>query len=158
MKILFLCTHNRCRSILAEALTRHKNSAWLQAKSAGSAPAGVVHPLTLRYLQEAGVSTLGLSSKSWFDLNGFQPDLIITLCDSAAGESCPVAFHAALKLHWPLSDPSKFEDERAARAFHECMAELNQRLAWLENVAMQPSEHWAQSLKSTDWSRTNGII
>jgi arsenate reductase len=158
MKILFLCTHNRCRSILAEALTLHKNSVWLQAKSAGSAPAGVVHPLTLHYLQEAGVRTLGLSSKSWYDLDGFQPNLIITLCDSAAGESCPVAFHAALKLHWPLSDPSKLEGKQAAAAFRACIADINRRLAVLENVAMKPSECWAQSLKSTEWSHTNGVV
>ena len=65
MKLLFICTHNRCRSILAEAITNHLSNGLIEAKSAGSEPAGEVHPLTLKYLNDAGIPTEGLQSQSW---------------------------------------------------------------------------------------------
>src|SRR5690606_2392558 len=86
MKILFICTHNRCRSILAEAITNLMSDGRIVAKSAGSQPAGMIHPLTLRYLHDAGVSTDGLYSKSWDELESFEPDVVITVCDDAAQE------------------------------------------------------------------------
>ncbi|WP_233080811.1 arsenate reductase ArsC [Rheinheimera soli] len=112
MNILFLCTHNSCRSILAEAITRHlvvqqgDNSAVMVA-SAGSSPRGFVHPLTLQYLSQWSVDTKNLQSKSWDHLTDFNPDLVITVCDQAAGESCPVWFGRAVKGHWGLPDPTR---------------------------------------------------
>ena len=101
--ILYICTHNRCRSILSEAITRQKALGIITAQSAGSEPAGQVHPLTLRYLQEAGYNTQQLSSKSWDTLGEFIPDVVITVCDQAAGESCPLWLGTTPKLHWGLN-------------------------------------------------------
>ncbi len=137
MKILYICTHNRCRSILSEAITNHVSFAQaqvsIQAKSAGSQPAGEVHPLSIQYLQEAGVSTAGLASQSWDELEEFAPDMVVTVCDSAAGESCPVWFGKSVKVHWGLTDPSKVEgsDEEKAQAFRETIAEIQRRVTEL---------------------------
>ncbi|MDY7025548.1 MAG: arsenate reductase ArsC [Pseudomonadota bacterium] len=116
MKVLFICTHNRCRSILAEAITNHESQGRILAKSAGSSPVGEVHPKTLKYLNETGIETEGLCSESWDAHEGFEPDVVITVCDSAAGEACPVWFGQSLRIHWGVADPSKIEDETAARA------------------------------------------
>jgi arsenate reductase len=130
MKILFICTHNRCRSILSEAIANHQNDPRLQAASAGSQPVGEVHPLSLKYLAEAGISTDGLISQSWDELETYNADVVVTVCDSAAAEACPVWFGKAIKLHWGLKDPSKVEgDEAAVKAeFLTCMAEIEARM------------------------------
>jgi len=109
MKLLFICTHNRCRSILAEAITNHLGMGRVQARSAGSQPAGEVHPLTLKYLSEKGINVKGLKSESWNDFEQWQPDAVITVCDSAAAEQCPLWIGNALKVHWGLIDPSRVE-------------------------------------------------
>jgi arsenate reductase (thioredoxin) len=130
MKILYICTHNRCRSILSEAITNALSGGLIEARSAGSQPAGEVHPLSLQYLQEAGIPTENLYSKSWDELESFAPDLVVTVCDSAANESCPVWFGKAVKLHWGLADPSKVigSDAEKAQAFRACIAEIRQRV------------------------------
>lgn len=133
LKVLFLCTHNRCRSIMAEAIARTLAAGVIEARSAGSAPAGEVHPLTLHYLSKAGFSTQGLSSKSWYALEGFDPDCVITLCDSAAAEACPVFLGRAQKRHWGLDDPSKYHGEQADEAFHQCIAILKDNIQALVN-------------------------
>jgi len=141
MKILYICTHNRCRSILSEAITNHVSFAQaqvsIQAKSAGSQPAGEIHPLSIQYLQEAGVSTAGLASQSWDELEEFAPDMVVSVCDSAAGESCPVWFGKSVKVHWGLTDPSKVEgsDEEKAQAFRETIAEIQRRVTELLALA-----------------------
>ena len=139
MKILYICTHNRCRSILSEAITNHFASDHIQAKSAGSQPAGEVHPLSLRYLNEAGISTEGLQSQSWDEFEDFKPDVVITVCDSAAGEACPVWFGQSIKMHWGLADPSKLEgtEEEIAAAFRECIKEIKHRVSHLQGIAEQ---------------------
>ena len=114
MKLLFICTHNRCRSILCEAIASQRGAGMLQAASAGSAPVDAVHPLTLRYLEERGYSTTGLQSQSWHDLQSFEPDRVITVCDSAAGEACPLWMGEVDKHHWGLPDPSRIEGDEAA--------------------------------------------
>ena len=116
MKLLFICTHNRCRSILCEAIVNQRASGAFRAASAGSAPAGAVHPLTLRYLSERGYDIAGLSSQSCDELEDFKPDRVITVCDSAAGEVCPLWMSDISREHWGLPDPSKVEGERAAHA------------------------------------------
>ena len=114
MKLLFICTHNRCRSILCEAIANQRAEGVLCAASAGSAPVEAVHPLTLRYLEERGYETAGLMSQSWHDLEGFKPDRVITVCDSAAGEACPLWMGEVEKHHWGLPDPSKIEGDEVA--------------------------------------------
>ena len=117
MKLLFICTHNRCRSILCEAIASQRGAGFLEAASAGSAPVDEVHPLTLRYLEERGYQTAGLRSQSWHDLEGFEPDRVITVCDSAAGEACPLWMGEVEKHHWGLPDPSRVEgDDEAVRS------------------------------------------
>jgi arsenate reductase (thioredoxin) len=110
MKILFLCTANSCRSILCEAVFNHLASAGMKAYSAGSQPKGVVHPLSLKTLENAGIS--------------------ITVCDKAAGEACPVFFGPATKAHWGLADPSEYqgsEDEIEA-AFDATLEKIRTRI------------------------------
>ena len=114
MKLLFICTHNRCRSILCEAIANQRGAGLVQAASAGSAPVDTVHPLTLRYLEERGYETAYLQSQSWQDLDGFEPDRVITVCDSAAGEVCPLWMGEIEKHHWGLPDPSRAEGDEAA--------------------------------------------
>jgi arsenate reductase len=142
MKILYICTHNRCRSILSEAITnqfsvsKKGNAGKIIAKSAGSQPVGEVHPLSIKYLQEVGISTEGLRSQSWDDFEQFAPDLVVTVCDSAAGEACPVWFGKSLKVHWGLADPSKLQGSEAqiAEAFRATIEQVKQRVEQLVNL------------------------
>jgi len=112
MNILFICTHNACRSILAEVIARQLSNGRLSSASAGSNPAGRIHPLTLKYLIMHGYSTEGLSSKSWEEaVQNASPDIIITVCDQAAGDACPIALERnTIKGHWGLPDPSHLAD------------------------------------------------
>ncbi len=130
MKILYICTHNRCRSILSEAITNHMSNGGLQAYSAGSQPVGQVHPLSLKYLEEKDISTAGLTSQSWDDFEADQPDIVVTVCDSAAAEVCPVWFGDAIKVHWGLPDPSKLQGSEAEirDAFYAVMDTIEQRV------------------------------
>ncbi len=105
MKILFLCTGNSCRSILAEAIFRHLAPPGFQVMSAGSRPTGFVHPRALALLEREGVATSGLHSKSWEALP-LAPDIVITLCAGAAGEACPAYMGPALRAHWGVDDPA----------------------------------------------------
>lgn len=107
MKLLFICTHNRCRSILAEAITNHVANGKITAMSAGSSPEGAVHPLSLHYLNEHQIQTDGLESQSWDEFEHFAPDAILTMCDSAAAETCPIWFDNSVQVHWGLQDPSR---------------------------------------------------
>jgi arsenate reductase len=122
---------------LSEAITNSVAGECIQARSAGSQPAGVVHPLSLKYLEQQGYSTSGLQSQSWDDFEDFKPDVVVTVCDSAAGETCPVYFDSSVKVHWGLSDPSKIEGDDAAqeRAFLACIAEIVSRVEKLKVVA-----------------------
>lgn len=128
MKLLFICTHNRCRSILAEAITNHLAKGQILGVSGGSEPAGVVHPLSLKYLADHGIETHGLKSQSWDDFTQFAPDAIITLCDSAAAETCPSWFGQSVQAHWGLNDPSKLSaDENQTRAAFNTTIDILQR-------------------------------
>lgn len=154
MKILYICTHNRCRSILSEAITEHDGQGVLQARSGGSQPVGAVHPLSLRYLAEAGIETRGLQSQSWEEFEDFAPDVVITVCDSAAAETCPVWFGDTQVIHWPLADPSKLigDEPALAAAFRLTLAEIRERVALLVTIARQTPDQWpsALSLLATD--------
>jgi len=106
MRVLFMCTANSCRSILSEALFNHLAPEGFEAVSSGSFPRGQVLPRSLATLQRAGIATTGLSSKGNDAFEDNSPDIVITVCDNAAGEACPVYFGAPLKAHWGLEDPS----------------------------------------------------
>lgn len=140
MNILFLCTGNSCRSIIAEALFRSMAPAGVTAQSAGSRPAGYVHPRALEALAEAGVATQGLASKSWDDLPQ-KPSVVITLCADAAGEACPVYFGNVVRCHWGMPDPAKAQGDEAAirAAFAETLAALRNRIvALVKELVAQP--------------------
>ncbi len=129
MRVLFMCTANSCRSILSEALFNHLAPEGFEAVSSGSFPKGQVLPLSLTTLQQAGISISGLSSKGNDAFEGNPPDIVITVCDKAAGEACPVYFGPALKSHWGLEDPSDVVGEEAAidAAFRATLARIEQR-------------------------------
>ena len=150
MKILYICTHNRCRSILSEAVTQHLGQGLLEARSAGSQPAGAVHPLSLVYLAEAGIETAELQSQSWDDFADFAPDVVITVCDSAAAETCPLWFDKTLVLHWGLADPSKLTgtDEELAAAFRHTISLITNRVESLLTVARLAPQQWTAALLS----------
>ena len=114
MKVLFMCTANSCRSILSEAMFNHLAPPGFQAVSSGSFPKGQVLPRSLSTLQAAGISTEGLYSKGNEAFEGSPPDLVITVCDKAAGEACPVYFGPAVKAHWGLEDPSDVNGDEAS--------------------------------------------
>ena len=105
MNVLFLCTGNSCRSILAEATFNHLAPVGWHAVSAGSKPAGYVHPRSLALLAREGIATEGYHSKSWDDLP-LTPDVVVTVCASAAGETCPVYLGPVLRTHWGVEDPA----------------------------------------------------
>ncbi|MGY4824994.1 arsenate reductase ArsC [Stutzerimonas kunmingensis] len=147
MKILFLCTANSCRSILCEAVFNHLAPAGMKAYSAGSQPKGVVHPLSLKTLESAGISTTGLFSKSSDIHESLAPDFVITVCDKAAGEACPVFFGPATKAHWGLADPSEYqgsEDEIEA-AFAATLEQIKTRV---EAFLALPLQMDAEQLKA----------
>lgn len=129
MRVLFMCTANSCRSILSEAMFNHLAPQGFQAISAGSFPKGQVLPRSLTTLQEAGIAIDGLSSKGNDAFEASPPDIVITVCDKAAGEACPVYFGPALKTHWGLEDPSgvKGDETVAAAAFHSTLARIETR-------------------------------
>ncbi len=108
MNVLFLCTGNSCRSILGEATFNHlapsAHPNW-KAMSAGSKPTGQVHPRSLTLLAREGINTEGYYSKSWDNLPA-TPDIVITVCASAAGETCPAYLGPVLRTHWGVEDPA----------------------------------------------------
>jgi len=105
MNILFLCTGNSCRSILAEATFNHLAPAGWKAMSAGSQPTGQVHPRSLALLAREGMAIEGFHSKSWDQLP-MTPDIVVTVCASAAGETCPAYLGPVLRTHWGVEDPA----------------------------------------------------
>lgn len=105
MNVLFLCTGNSCRSILGEATFNHLAAPGWRAMSAGSQPAGYIHPRSLALLSREGIASTGLVSKSWDDLPA-TPDIVITVCASAAGETCPAYLGPVLRTHWGVEDPA----------------------------------------------------
>ena len=129
MRVLFMCTANSCRSILSEAMFNHLAPQGFQAISAGSFPRGQVLPRSLMTLQEAGIGIDGLSSKGNDAFEDNPPDIVITVCDKAAAEACPVYFGPAIKAHWGLADPSEVKGDEAsvAAAFHATLAHIETR-------------------------------
>jgi arsenate reductase len=132
--VLFLCTGNRARSILAEGILRHKGRPHFAAYSAGSHPHGEVHPLGLRTLERAGISTAGLRSKSWdeFARPGAQKmDFVFTLCDDAAKEACPVRPGQPMTAHWGIEDPGNAgeDEQKLERAFRDAFVILDRRIS-----------------------------
>ena len=134
--VLFLCTGNSARSILAEAMTNALGAGRWRARSAGSHPKGTVHPQALRTLAAMGIATQGLRSKCWdeFGAAGAPPmDVVVTVCDQAAGEACPVWPGAPVTAHWGLPDPAAVQgsEDEIARAFGDTALALKRRIELL---------------------------
>lgn len=129
MNVLFLCTGNSCRSILGEAVFNHLAPQGWRAMSAGSKPAGYVHPRSLSLLAKEGVSTDGYHSKSWEALPS-TPDIVITVCGSAAAEECPAYLGPVLRTHWGVEDPGHVtgSEETIEAAFFTAYSILRARI------------------------------
>jgi len=147
INVLFLCTHNSARSILAEALLNHIGRGRFKGFSAGSSPRAnqQPNPLGLQVLQHAGVSTEGLYSKSWDDFGAPDAphmDLVITVCDNAAGEVCPYWPGQPATAHWGYPDPSAgdADDAHKLEAFRQTMLALKRRLELLVSLPLAKLE------------------
>jgi arsenate reductase len=164
--VLILCTHNSARSVLAEGMLNHwaqRLGVDLKAHSAGSAPSGRINPFALEALQRAGVDTAGFHSKSWdrFSGDGAPPlSIVITVCDSAAAETCPVFFGGSagqpVKVHWGYPDPSNAEgdDEVRRRAFELTRQAIGYRMLQLLQLLQQP----IATLTPAEWLRELNAI
>lgn len=147
-RVLFLCTGNSARSVLAEATLRAWAGNRFEVFSAGSRPTGSIHPLALEQLAAEGIATAGLRSKSWdeFATPASLPfDLVVTVCDSAAAETCPVVFGDFLRTHWGLPDPAAVTGDAEARrqAFAQVHRVVQARL--LAFLAL-PADVWKDRL------------
>jgi arsenate reductase len=132
--VLFLCTGNSARSILAEALLNRMGQGRFRAFSAGSQPKGEPHPMALEVLRSGGFDTAGLRSKSWHEFAGADApriDLIVTVCDNAAGETCPVWPGRPIAAHWGIEDPAAVEGARQREAFERALLYLHNRISLL---------------------------
>lgn len=148
INVLFLCTHNSARSILAEVLLNKIGKGRFSAYSAGSSPreGGSPNALGLQVLRDHGFSTDGLRSKSWDEFSGVDApkmDLIITVCDNAAGEVCPYWPGQPATAHWGYPDPSEGDGDNAQKleAFRQTLIAMRRRLELLVNL---PSEKLAK--------------
>lgn len=139
--VLFLCTGNSARSIMAEAIMNHRGAANFTAYSAGRHPAGAVRPEALRQLEASHLPTTGLRSKSWDEF--VRPgapvmDFVITVCDDAANEICPVWPGQPLTAHWGIRDPAavKGTDGQVQKAFREAFFLLDRRISLLLSLPL----------------------
>jgi arsenate reductase len=157
--VLFLCTGNSARSILGEALLNRLGQGRFRGFSAGSHPKGEVHPLALRALAEAGYSTQGLRSKSWDEFavpDAPRLDFVFTVCDNAAGETCPLWPGQPMTAHWGIEDPAAVEGTEFQRraAFEDALRFLRNRItvftslpiASLDRMTLQARLHGIGSL------------
>jgi len=132
--VLFLCTGNSARTILAEAVMNHVGQGRFRSYSAGSTPKGDVHPMTLETLRKAGISTEGLRSKGWDEFASpaaAKMDFVFTVCDNAAGEVCPVWPGQPMTAHWGIEDPAAVEgpEFKQRAAFDDALRYMRNRIA-----------------------------
>ena len=138
--ILVLCTGNSARSILAECLFNELGKGRLRAYSAGSQPKGQPHPAALGLLAQHGIDTTIVRSKSWDEFvlpDAPAMDIVITVCDFAAGESCPIWPGAPVKAHWGIADPAAIEGEGQKAAFETAYDQLHQRIGRLLELPIE---------------------
>lgn len=149
MNVLFLCTGNSCRSILGEATFNYLAPAGWHAMSAGSKPAGYVHPRSLALLAREGISTEGYYSKSWENLPA-TPDIVISVCGNAANETCPAYLGPVLRSHWGVEDPAHATgtDEDIDAAFVKAYSILRARIEAFFALPLEVLRHDAAALKA----------
>ncbi len=138
INILFLCTGNSCRSILAEATFNHLAPSGMSAMSAGSDPTFKVHPRSIELLTSEGISSEGCYSKSWDNLPQ-TPDIVITVCANAAGETCPAYLGNVIRAHWGVDDPAKAtgSEEDIQRSFTLAYLTLRTRIEALLKLPVE---------------------
>lgn len=146
--VLFLCTHNSARSILAEAALNQLAGDRFVGYSAGSHPGTAPNPYAIALLDSQGIQTDGLRSKSWDEFaedGGPQMDFIFTVCDDAAGEVCPIWPGHPAKAHWGVADPSKAEgsDEDKRRAFLQAFVQMKKRIELFTNLPLEKLDRLA---------------
>ena len=144
--VLFLCTANSARSILAEAILNRRGEGRFRAFSAGSFPKGEVHPAALNLLRELGYPVSGLRSKSWDEFaasDAPQLDFIFTVCDNAAGEVCPVWPGKPITAHWGIPDPAAVEGQAQGQSFMGAYQQLKRRIELLLALPLESLDEMA---------------
>lgn len=159
MNVLFLCTGNSCRSILGEATFNHLAPAGWRAMSAGSKPTGQVHPRSLALLAREGINTDGYFSKSWDNLPA-TPDIVITVCASAAGETCPAYLGPVLRTHWGVEDPAHATgtDAEIDTSFMQAYGILRSRIEAFLALPLDTLQHDKAALKAEMDKITNILV
>jgi arsenate reductase len=148
MNIAFICTHNSCRSIMAEAIAKSINSNSFNAYSAGSTPAGVINTKALETLKANNININDLSSKSIDDLSHIRFDAVITLCGNAHKEPCPIWVGDCIKDHWGFEDPSAFTDgPEKDKAFQDLFDKLKRVISRLDELIQNNPESIATHIK-----------
>lgn len=138
--VLFLCTGNSARSILAEAILNRQGAGRLRAFSAGSFPKGAVHPAVIALLEELDYDTAEFRSKSWDEFAGHEVpelDFVFTVCDNAAGEVCPIWPGQPMTAHWGIEDPAAVEGQGQALAFWNAYQQLQRRIQLFLSLPLQ---------------------
>ena len=146
--VLFLCTGNSARSIMAEAILNHRGKGQFTACSAGSHPSGRPRPEALKQIELAGMPTAGFRSKSWDEFSGPgapKLDFVFTVCDNAANEQCPYWPGQPMTAHWGIPDPAAVQGtpEEIARAFHDAFVILDRRIGLFLSLPLATLEHLA---------------
>ena len=143
LNILFLCTGNSCRSIMAEAILNHYGYNKFRAYSAGSFPTGEVHPISIKTLKANNILNENFYSKSWDEFNNIDVDIVITVCNNAENETCPLFLGKAIKAHWGVPDPAKFADseEEITTEFNRIFYMLKKHITDFINL---PTENMSQ--------------
>jgi arsenate reductase len=157
--VLFLCTGNSARSILAEAVMNKLGEGRFRAYSAGSQPKGEVHPMALSVLHDMGYDTSGMRSKSWdeFSKPGAPAfDFIFTVCDNAAGETCPVWIGHPLTAHWGIADPAAVEGEGQRDAFLQALRYLTNRISRFLALSFADIDEMTMKQKLKEIGRSEG--
>jgi protein-tyrosine-phosphatase len=159
--VLFLCTGNSARSILAEAILRKDGSPHFRAFSAGSQPKGAVNPFALKVLGSLDYPTDGLRSKSWEEFavaNAPVMDFVFTVCDNAAGETCPVWPGQPMSAHWGIEDPAEVEGTDIAKeaAFVAAFRYLKNRIAAFTSLPLRSIDRLSLGTKLRDIGRGDG--
>ncbi len=157
--VLFLCTGNSARSILAEALLNHDGAGRFRAWSAGSFPKGEVHPAALALLRGLDFPTEGLRSKSWDEFTGPDAprfDFIFTVCDNAAGETCPIWPGHPMTAHWGIEDPAAIEGPGQREAFEHALNYLRTRISLLLALPIESVDRMSLHHKLDEIGRTEG--
>lgn len=157
--VLFLCTGNSARSIIGEVLMNHYGVGRFKAYSAGSHPKGDVHPMALETLAGLGFPTDGLRSKSWNEFTGPDApefDFIFTVCDNAAGETCPVWIGHPMTAHWGIEDPAAVEGPGQRQAFLDAVRYLRRRIELFMELPLASLDKLAMTRRLADIGHIEG--